>query len=176
MIFQEPMTSLNPVLRIGVQVEEILKIHHPEIGKEERKKKALDIMEQVGLYDTETLYKMYPHELSGGMRQRIMIAAAMIGDPKILIADEPTTALDVTIQAKIVNLLRKINEVRGTAILFISHDLSLVAQLCHRVLVMKKGRIVEEGDVKQIFEHPRESYTKELIAAIPQVDLDEPKA
>ena len=174
MIFQEPMTSLNPVLRIGVQVEEILKIHHPEIDSQTRKKKALDIMEQVGLYDTETLYRMYPHELSGGMRQRIMIAAAMIGDPKILIADEPTTALDVTIQAKIVNLLRRINEVRGTAILFISHDLSLVAGLCHRVLVMKRGRIVEEGDVKQIFEHPREAYTKELIAAIPQVNLDEP--
>lgn len=171
MIFQEPMTSLNPVLRIGVQVEEVLKIHRPEMGKEERKKKALYIMEQVGLYDTETLYNMYPHELSGGMRQRIMIAAAMIGDPKILIADEPTTALDVTIQAKIVNLLRKINEVRNTAILFISHDLSLVAQLCHRVLVMKQGRIVEEGDVTRIFEHPREPYTKELIAAIPRVDL-----
>lgn len=172
MIFQEPMTSLNPVLRIGVQVEEVLKIHHPEIDRETRKKRALDIMEQVGLYDTETLYRMYPHELSGGMRQRIMIAAAMIGDPKILIADEPTTALDVTIQAKIVNLLRKINEVRHTAILFISHDLSLVAQLCHRVLVMKQGRIVEEGDAEQIFRYPREVYTKELIAAIPRVDLE----
>ncbi|MBQ6902955.1 MAG: ABC transporter ATP-binding protein, partial [Lachnospiraceae bacterium] len=138
----------------------------------ERKQRALTVMEQVGLYDVETLYNMYPHELSGGMRQRIMIAAAMIGDPKILIADEPTTALDVTIQAKIVKLLRKINEVRHTAILFISHDLSLVSQLCHRVIVMKQGRIVEEGNVRDVFEHPREAYTKELIEAIPRVDLD----
>ena len=171
MIFQEPMTSLNPVKRIGPQVEEILTIHHREIDRAERKQRALTVMEQVGLYDVETLYNMYPHELSGGMRQRIMIAAAMIGDPKILIADEPTTALDVTIQAKIVNLLRKINEVRHTAILFISHDLSLVSQLCHRVIVMKQGRIVEEGSVRDVFEHPHEAYTKELIEAIPKVDL-----
>ena len=171
MIFQEPMTSLNPLLRIGPQVEECLKIHHPEIGKQERKQKALHIMEQVGLRDTETLYRMYPHELSGGMRQRIMIAAAMIGEPKILIADEPTTALDVTIQAKIVNLLKKINEVAHTAIIFISHDLSLVAQLCHRVIVMKQGRIVEEGDVDVIFTSPADPYTKELIDAIPRVEL-----
>ncbi|MBR0163743.1 MAG: ABC transporter ATP-binding protein [Lachnospiraceae bacterium] len=171
MIFQEPMTSLNPLLRIGPQVEECLKIHHPEIGKEERRKRALTIMEQVGLRDTETLYRMYPHELSGGMRQRIMIAAAMIAEPRILIADEPTTALDVTIQAKIVRLLRKINEVAHTSILFISHDLSLVAQLCHRVIVMKQGRIVEEGRIEEIFEHPKDVYTKELIDAIPKVAL-----
>ena len=114
---------------------------------------------------------MYPHELSGGMRQRIMIAAAMIGNPQILIADEPTTALDITTQAKIVKLLKKINEVRHTAILFISHDLSLVSTLCHRVIVMQKGKIVEEGTAAEIFSHPREAYTRELIAAIPRVDL-----
>ena len=173
MIFQEPMTSLNPVMRIGRQVGEILKIHYPEISKEERKKQVLKTMSQVGLRDCEMLYDMYPHELSGGMRQRIMIAAAMIGNPQILIADEPTTALDITTQAKIVKLLRKINEVRHTAILFISHDLSLVSQLCHRVIVMQKGRIVEEGSAEEIFEHPKDAYTKELIAAIPKVDLSE---
>ncbi|MBR0092329.1 MAG: ABC transporter ATP-binding protein, partial [Lachnospiraceae bacterium] len=152
---------------------EILKIHYPEISKEERKKQVLKTMSQVGLRDCEMLYDMYPHELSGGMRQRIMIAAAMIGNPQILIADEPTTALDITTQAKIVKLLRKINEVRHTAILFISHDLSLVSQLCHRVIVMQKGRIVEEGSAAEIFEHPKDAYTKELIAAIPKVDLSE---
>ena len=171
MIFQEPMTSLNPVLRIGPQVEECIKIHHPEITKEKRKEMALRIMQDVGLRDTEKLYRMYPHELSGGMRQRIVIASAMIGEPQILIADEPTTALDVTIQAKIVKLLRKINEVKKTSIIFISHDLSLVAQLCHRVIVMQKGRIVEQGNIDEIFQHPKELYTKQLIAAIPRVDL-----
>ena len=170
-IFQEPMTSLNPVLRIGPQVEETVKIHHPEIGKEKRKEMALRIMTDVGLREAEKLYMMYPHELSGGMRQRIMIAAAMIGEPQILIADEPTTALDVTIQAKIVKLLQKINEVKKTSIIFISHDLSLVSQLCHRVIVMKQGRIVEQGEIDKIFNSPKESYTKELIAAIPRVAL-----
>ena len=114
---------------------------------------------------------MYPHELSGGMRQRVMIAAAMIGEPKILIADEPTTALDVTIQAQIVKLLRKMNKEKGTAIIFISHDLSLIRQLCERVIVMQKGNIVETGHVEDIFKRPQMSYTRKLIAAIPQIDL-----
>lgn len=170
-IFQEPMTSLNPVRRIGWQVEESLRIHHPEIDKETRKNRALDIMRAIGLRDVETLYRKYPHELSGGMRQRIMIAAAMIGDPKILIADEPTTALDVTTQAHIVELLRKLNREKGTAIIFISHDLSLVSRLCSRVIVMKNGSIVESGSAEEIFENPKEQYTKELIGAIPVVDL-----
>ena len=171
MIFQEPMTSLNPVKRIGSQVGEALRVHHPEIDKETRKRRALEIMSAIGLRNVEALYRMYPHELSGGMRQRIMIAAAMISDPKILIADEPTTALDVTTQAHIVELLKKLNKEKGTAIIFISHDLSLVSRLCERVVVMKNGSIVETGSAEDIFENPKEQYTKELISAIPVVDL-----
>ncbi len=170
-IFQEPMTSLNPVKRIGWQVEEPLFIHHPEISKEERKVKAIDMLSAVGLQNAEAVYSMYPHELSGGMRQRVMIAAAMIGEPKILIADEPTTALDVTVQAQIVELLKKINKERGTSIIFISHDLSLVNQLCQRVIVMQKGNIVESGKCSDVFVHPMHPYTKRLIAAIPRINL-----
>ena len=170
-IFQEPMTSLNPVKRIGWQVEEPLKIHHPEIQKAERNKKAIEMLNAVGLENAEEVYYMYPHELSGGMRQRVMIASAMIGDPQILIADEPTTALDVTVQAQIVELLKRINKKRGTSIIFISHDLSLVSQLCERVIVMQKGNIVESGYTKDVFNHPINSYTKKLIAAIPKIDL-----
>ncbi len=170
-IFQEPMTSLNPVKKIGWQVEESLYIHHPEIDKKTRKQKAIDMLKAVGLNNAEEVYYMYPHELSGGMRQRVMIAAAMIGNPKILIADEPTTALDVTVQAQIVELLKKLNKEMGTSIIFISHDLSLVSQLCKRVIVMKKGSIVEAGKTKDIFNNPMNSYTKKLIAAIPKIDL-----
>ena len=170
-IFQEPMTSLNPVKRIGWQVEEPLHIHHPEIKKQERKAKAIEMLRSVGLENAEDVYYMYPHELSGGMRQRVMIAAAMIGNPQILIADEPTTALDVTVQAQIVELLKKINKERGTSIIFISHDLSLVSQLCERVIVMQKGKIVETGKTSMVFSRPRDMYTKKLIAAIPKIDL-----
>ena len=170
-IFQEPMTSLNPVKKIGWQVEESLRIHHKELDKAERKRRALNIMDAVGLKDSEKVYNMYPHELSGGMRQRVMIAAAMIGEPRILIADEPTTALDVTIQAQIVELLRKLNREKGTAIIFISHDLSLIRQLCQRVIVMQSGNIVETGNVEDIFRSPKMSYTRKLIAAIPQIDI-----
>ena len=171
MIFQEPMTSLNPLQRIGHQMEESLRIHHKEMTAKERYDRAIRTMTAVGLHDPEKLYRMYPHELSGGMRQRVMIGAATIARPKILIADEPTTALDVTIQAQIIELLRKVNVKRETAILFISHDLSLVRRLCHRVIVMKKGRIVEEGITEDIFEHPKEAYTQALIDAIPKVEL-----
>ena len=171
MIFQEPMTSLNPVKRIGWQVEESLFIHHPEKKKKKRKEMAIEMLLAVGLNDAENIYHMYPHELSGGMRQRVMIAAAMIGNPKILIADEPTTALDVTVQAQIVELLKKINKERGTSIIFISHDLSLVNQLCERVIVMQKGNIVESGDTARVFGSPQDSYTKKLIAAIPKIDI-----
>ncbi|WP_408071634.1 ABC transporter ATP-binding protein [Butyrivibrio sp. JL13D10] len=171
MIFQEPMTSLNPVKKIGWQVEESLRIHHKEIDKKERKRRAVEMLEAVGLHDPLRQYEMYPHEMSGGMRQRVMIAAAMIGEPRILIADEPTTALDVTIQAQIVELLRKLNREKGTAIIFISHDLSLIRQLCKRVIVMQNGNIVETGTVEDIFRNPQKSYTRELIAAIPQIDL-----
>lgn len=169
MIFQEPMTSLNPVKRIGWQIEESLRIH-TELNKKERYQKAIEMMKEVELPDPERLYRQYPHELSGGMRQRVMIAAAMICNPRILIADEPTTALDVTIQAQIVELLKRMNREKKTSILFISHDLSLVKQLCERVLVMKGGHIVETGPTQEVFTHPREEYTKRLIAAIPKVE------
>ena len=162
MIFQEPMTSLNPVKRIGWQIEESLRIH-TELNKEERYQKAIEMMK-------ERLYRQYPHEVSGGMRQRVMIAAAMICNPRILIADEPTTALDVTIQAQIVELLKRMNREKQTSILFISHDLSLVKQLCERVLVMKGGYIVETGPTQEVFAHPKEEYTQRLIAAIPKVE------
>lgn len=169
MIFQEPMTSLNPVKRIGWQIEESLRIH-TELNKEERYQKAIEMMKEVELPDPERLYRQYPHELSGGMRQRVMIAAAMICNPRILIADEPTTALDVTIQAQIVELLKRMNREKRTSILFISHDLSLVKQLCERVLVMKGGYIVETGLTQEVFAHPKEEYTQRLIAAIPKVE------
>ena len=168
MIFQEPMTSLNPVKRIGWQIEESLRIH-TELNKEERYQKAIEMMKEVELPDPERLYRQYPHELSGGMRQRVMIAAAMICNPRILIADEPTTALDVTIQAQIVELLKRMNREKQTSILFISHDLSLVKQLCERVLVMKGGYIVETGLTQEVFAHPKEEYTQRLNAAIPKV-------
>lgn len=168
-IFQEPMTSLNPVKRIGWQIEESLRIH-TELNKEERYQKAIEMMKEVELPDPERLYRQYPHELSGGMRQRVMIAAAMICNPRILIADEPTTALDVTIQAQIVELLKRMNREKQTSILFISHDLSLVKQLCERVLVMKGGYIVETGLTQEVFAHPKEEYTQRLIAAIPKVE------
>ncbi len=168
MIFQEPMTSLNPVKRIGWQIEEPLRIH-TELSKEERYTRVIEMMREVELPEPEKLYRKYPHELSGGMRQRVMIAAAMICNPRILIADEPTTALDVTIQAQIISLLKRMNREKKTAILFISHDLSLVQQLCERVLVMQGGYVVEAGRTKEIFEHPSKEYTKQLIAAIPKV-------
>ncbi|MBR5765169.1 MAG: ABC transporter ATP-binding protein, partial [Lachnospiraceae bacterium] len=166
MVFQEPMTSLNPVKRIGWQVGESLRIH-TSLSEEQIKEKVLKILKDVELDDPEGVYDKYPHELSGGMRQRVMIAAALVCDPKILIADEPTTALDVTVQAQIIRLLKRINKKTGTAILFISHDLSVVRKLCGRVLVMYQGRIVESGDVNEVFDSPKEDYTKRLISAIP---------
>lgn len=169
-IFQEPMTSLNPVKRIGWQVEESLKIHHPEMTKEQRYQKAIESLRSVELDQPEVIYKKYPHELSGGMRQRVMIASAMICEPKLLIADEPTTALDVTIQLQIVKLLQRLNQEKKTSILFISHDLSLVKKLCSRILVMNQGELVEEGTCHNIFHHPQEEYTRKLIDAIPKLE------
>ena len=170
-VFQEPMTSLDPLQRIGRQVEEPLRIHHGELSAEQRRDQALRALTSVGLPEPEKVYRMYPHELSGGMRQRVMIAAATISRPQILIADEPTTALDVTIQAQIIALLRKINHDDGTAIIFISHDLSLVRQLCHRVVVMRKGLVVETGLAEEVFGNPQTDYTKMLVDAIPKVVL-----
>ena len=165
-IFQEPMTSLNPTMKIGKQVEESLRIH-TKMSKEERKKRALEAMELAELTDPERIYHCYPHELSGGMRQRVMIAAALVLRPQLLIADEPTTALDVTIQAEILKTLKEINRKEGTSILFISHDLGVIRALCQRVVVMQNGLIVEQGSVEQVFYHPQQEYTKRLIAARP---------
>ena len=165
-IFQEPMTSLNPTMKIGKQVEESLRIH-TDLSKEERKARALEAMELAELDDPESLYDKYPHQLSGGMRQRVMIASAIVLRPQLLIADEPTTALDVTIQAEILNTLKEINRKEGTSILFISHDLGVVRHLCQRVVVMQKGRIVEEGPVDRVFFHPQQEYTQRLIASRP---------
>lgn len=172
-VFQEPMTSLNPVKRIGWQVEESLRIHRPDMGKEERYRRAVKALGEVELDNPQLVYKKYPHELSGGMRQRVMIAAAMICEPKLLIADEPTTALDVTIQLQIVKLLQQLNKEKNMAILFISHDLSLVKRLCGRVIVMHNGSMVETGLTGEIFQNPKEAYTRELINAIPR--LEKPK-
>ena len=166
MIFQEPMTSLNPLMRVGPQIEEVLRIH-TELPPARRRELALELMGKVGLPEPELIYKQYPHQLSGGQRQRAMIASAMIIDPKLLIADEPTTALDVTVQAQIIELLRRINRNRGVGILFISHDLNVVRRVCDRVAVMYHGEIVETGSTEQIFRDPRHEYTKKLIAAIP---------
>jgi ABC-type dipeptide/oligopeptide/nickel transport system ATPase component len=168
-IFQEPMTSLNPVKKVGWQVEESLRIHS-NLSKQQRYERAIKILGDVELENPEEIYHKYPHQLSGGMRQRVMIAAAMINNPKLLIADEPTTALDVTIQAQIMKLLIRLNKENRTAILFISHDLSLIKQICQRVIIMQEGHIVEQGNVNDIFSNPKEEYTKQLIAAIPKCE------
>jgi len=168
MVFQEPMTSLDPTMRVGRQIEESLLLH-TKLSPAERKALALQAMAEVELPEPEICYKKYPHQLSGGQRQRAMIAAAIITRPKLLIADEPTTALDVTVQAQILKLLRKINAESGMGILFISHDLNVVRQLCTRVAVMRNGRVVEEGPTEQVYDHPRAEYTKKLIAAIPRI-------
>lgn len=165
MIFQEPMTALNPTMKIGKQVEETLKLH-TKLSKEERLKKVYHALEDVELDDPEKLYHQFPHQLSGGMRQRVMIASAIIARPKLLIADEPTTALDVNTQASILKLLEKLNRKYGMGILFISHNLRVIKTLCSKVLVMKDGEIIERGDVNEVFYHPKEQYTQELIAAI----------
>lgn len=164
MVFQEPMTSLNPVLTIGNQLEEMLLLHSKQT-KEERKQNILEMLSEVGLHQGEALLKKYPHELSGGMRQRIMIAMAMLLRPKLLIADEPTTALDVTIQAKILSLLKKMNEKHGTSILLISHNLNVIKNICSKAIVMHHGIIEEIGTMHELFETPKKEYTKCLLQA-----------
>ncbi len=169
MVFQEPQTSLNPVRKIGWQVEECLRIH-TKYTPEERYARVIQALSDVELKDPENIYHKYPHQLSGGMRQRVMIAAAIVSNPKILIADEITTALDVTIQSQIIKLLEKINKTHNTAILFISHDLSLVKRICKRVVVMKDGFVVEQGLTEQIYKNPKEDYTRKLIEAVPKCE------
>ncbi|VEH77114.1 peptide ABC transporter ATP-binding protein [Bacillus licheniformis] len=166
MVFQEPMTSLNPLFTIGDQLTEALS-SHTNIHKKEARRKAVQMLDTVGLPRTDQLMKQYPHELSGGMRQRVMIAMALICEPKLLIADEPTTALDVTIQAQILSLLKKMNAEFNTAILLITHDLGVVHNTCERVMIMYAGRIVEEGGVTAVFDSPKHPYTKGLFASIP---------
>ena len=165
-VFQEPMSAMNPVMRIGPQVEEALRVH-TKLSPQERRERALQALRDVDLPDAEAIYDKYPHQMSGGMLQRAMIAAAILPRPKLLLADEPTTALDVTIQAQILELLRRLNRELGMSILFISHNLAVVRKLCTRVAVMEKGHIVESGPVDQIFFHPQAPYTQRLIAAIP---------
>ena len=166
MVFQEPMTSLNPTKRVGGQVEETLRLH-TKMTPGERRECVLEAFRSVGLQNAEKVYASYPHQLSGGMRQRVMIAMAVILHPRLIVADEPTTALDVTIQNQIIGLLREINQKQNNAMLFITHDLNLARKLCSRIAVMKDGEVVESGETESIFEHPAEAYTKRLIEAVP---------
>lgn len=168
-VFQEPMTSMNPVMRIGPQIEECLRVH-TKMSKAQRKEFALEAMAMAELDEPEKIYNKYPHELSGGMLQRVMIAAAIISRPKLLLADEPTTALDVTIQAEILQLLQRLNKQYNMAILLISHNLHVVRKLCKRVAVMQRGKIIEDRPVEEIFNNPQHEYTQQLIAAIPTRD------
>ena len=170
MIFQEPMTSLNPVFRIGDQVDEVIALHDGDgKSKEDIKARTIQLLEMVGIANSEGVYKMYPHELSGGMRQRVMIAMALACNPKIIIADEPTTALDVTIQAQILDLLRQLQSKINSSIMFITHDLGVIAEMADYVVVMYSGRIVEKGTVEEIFAHPAHPYTIGLMASKPVV-------
>lgn len=169
MIFQEPMTSLNPLFTIGKQLNEAVLLHNHGWSKKQATERSIEMMKLVGLPRAEELIKEYPHQLSGGMRQRVMIAMALVCDPKVLIADEPTTALDVTIQAQILQLMRELNHRLNTAVMLITHDLGVVAETCERVVVMYGGQIVEEGPVSEIFKNPQHPYTKGLIQSIPDM-------
>ena len=167
MIFQEPMTSLNPVFRIGEQVDEIVALHNPTMSKEEVKARTIEMLKLVGIANIDGVYRMYPHELSGGMRQRICIAIGLAFNPRLIIADEPTTALDVTIQAQILDLLRMIQQELDTATILVSHDLGVVARVADRVAIMYAGKIVEIGTAKEIFYDPRHPYTWGLMQSLP---------
>jgi peptide/nickel transport system ATP-binding protein len=172
MIFQEPMTSLNPVFTIGQQIEEAIKIHL-KYDKKKARQKAIEMLAVVGIPRANEIVNEYPHQLSGGMRQRVMIAMAMSCNPKLLIADEPTTALDVTIQAQILDLMRELKKVHNTAIMMITHDLGVVAEMCDRVIVMYAGKVVEEADVVTLFTNPKHPYTQGLMKSVPSLDVKE---
>ena len=169
MIFQEPMTSLNPVFRIGMQVDEVITLHNPEMNKEAVKARTIEMLNLVGIANSEGVYKMYPHELSGGMRQRVMIAIALACNPRLIIADEPTTALDVTIQAQILDLLRTLKDKINGSIMLITHDLGVIAEMADFVVVMYAGRIVEKGTATEIFGNPKHPYTIGLMESKPVV-------
>jgi len=165
-VFQEPMSAMDPLMRVGEQVGEVLRIH-TKLTSAQRREKVLEVLAAVELPDPEGVYEKYPHELSGGMLQRAMIAGAIVIHPSLLLLDEPTTALDVTIQAQILELLKRLNAEKGISMLFISHNLNVVRKLCRRVAVMQRGLLVEEGDTEQVFFHPQHPYTQRLIEAIP---------
>ncbi|MCR6487520.1 ABC transporter ATP-binding protein [Amycolatopsis sp. OK19-0408] len=169
MVFQDPMTSLNPVRRVGVQVAEVVR-KHQGASRAAAAKAAVEALREAGIPDPERRASQYPHQLSGGLRQRVMIAMALVGRPRVLIADEPTTALDVTVQARILELLVDLQRRHGMAILLITHDLGVVAEVADRVVVLKSGRVVETGDVVPLFEEPREDYTRELLRATPKLE------
>ena len=165
MVFQDPMSSLNPLIPVGKQVAEMIHVHHPEMKRDELQAATLELFREVRIPEAEKRLKSYPHEFSGGMRQRVMIAMAVSCEPRLLIADEPTTALDVTIQAQIIRLLLKLHQEMGISILFISHDLRVVYQMCDRVMIMRSGVILEQGDIDEIYNHPKTDYTKLLLEA-----------
>lgn len=171
MVFQDPMASLNPTMRIGTQILESVILANPDFSKSEAYDKVIDLLNLVGIPNPERRYALYPFELSGGMRQRVMIAISLAGSPKVLIADEPTTALDVTIQAQILSQLKKIQKKMNMSIIFITHNLSLVAGFCDRIVVMYGGCIVESTDTETLFKHPRHPYTQKLLASIPSIHL-----
>jgi dipeptide transport system ATP-binding protein len=168
MIFQEPMSSLNPSYTIGSQIDEALRLHHKVLNKSQRFEKVIESLILVGITNPREKYTEYPFKLSGGQRQRVMIAIAMACEPKLLIADEPTTALDVTIQAQVLELMNKLQKEKGTSILFITHDLGVVSQIAHEVVVMYNGHIVEKASAKDLFSDPRHPYTKALLHSIPK--------
>ncbi|MBR3299408.1 MAG: ABC transporter ATP-binding protein, partial [Clostridia bacterium] len=170
MIFQEPMTSLNPVFRIGQQLNEVLELHYPDWSDEQVKARTIEMLKMVGIANSEGVYMMYPHELSGGMRQRVMIAMALACDPKLISADEPTTALDVTIQAQILDLLRTLKDRINSSIMLITHDLGVIAEMADYVVVMYSGRIVERGTASEVFHNPCHPYTIGLMASKPVVN------
>lgn len=170
MIFQEPMTSLNPVFTIGYQLDEVMFIHYPETTKEQAKAHSIEMLNQVGISMPERVYNSYPHELSGGMRQRVMIAMALAGNPKLIIADEPTTALDVTIQAQILELLKDIQKRSGCAIMLITHDLGVIAEMADEVVLMYAGRVIEKGTVREVFHNPLHPYTIGLQKSKPLIN------
>jgi len=171
MIFQEPMTSLNPVYRIDRQLGEVFKLHNPGISKQGIWEKSVEILKKVGVPNPEERLKVYPHQLSGGLRQRVMIGISLAANPKIVIADEPTTALDVTIQAQILALLKELQANMNMSIILITHDFGVVSQIADRVAVMYAGKIIEEGTTKEVLEHPKHPYTKLLIMAIPGIKV-----